>query len=217
MTYTTYLRWGLLGGLCLVFFIPFIIAGSGLFPWSMFFPFITGKNFVFRNLIELLLGLYVLLALREPKYRQRSSLLMWAFALFVAWIGVTTLTSVDGVKSFWSNFERMQGYVSILHLFAYFIILGAMAEAEKWWNKIMQFAVAAGALQALYSIGQLLHVGGLSPSSQSGPRLDGTFGNAIYLAVFMFFTIFVTLLKLVRERRSVPSRYIYALALVLEV
>lgn len=216
MQYTKFLRWGLLGGLALIFFIPFVVADGSLFP-NMYFPFITGKNFAFRILVEVLLGAYILLALREPKYRPQSSYLLWAVGAFVAWAAVATLVSVDPSKSFWSNFERMEGYITVLHLFAYFVIMSTMAAAEGWWNRLFQISIVSGTLQALYSLGQLLHVAGLNPSSQSGPRLDGTFGNATYLAVFMFFNIFLTLFMLVRERRSSMAQMLYGLALVLQV
>ena len=51
MKYTSILRWILLIGIALVPFISFLIANGGLIP-NMFFPFITGKNFAFRILVE---------------------------------------------------------------------------------------------------------------------------------------------------------------------
>ncbi len=71
MKYTDYLRWVLLIGLSAVPFVAFIVAGGSFIP-SLFFPFITGKNFVFRILIELLLLAYVILAIKEPKVPPES-------------------------------------------------------------------------------------------------------------------------------------------------
>ncbi len=198
----------------MVFFVPFIIADGSMFS-NMFFPYITGKNFTFRILIEVLFGVYVLLALREPKYRPRTSLLMWAFAIFVAWIGVATPTSVDPIKSFWSNFERMEGYITTLHLFAYFIMLGAVVSAEEWWDRLFQFSIASSAVMGGYAMLQLADV--LLISTQSGSRVDATFGNATYLAIFMLFNIFITLFMLARHRHSVMSQAVYGIALVLQV
>ncbi len=189
MHYPTYLRWGALSALFLALFVPFIIAAGNFWP-NLFFPYITGKNFAFRILVECALLCYALLALREPKYRPRLSNLMWAVVAFVAWMAIATIFSVDPVKSFWSNFERMEGYITTLHLFAYFLMVGAVVTAEKWWDRLFQVSVTAGSLQALYSLGQLLHVFGLTPSSQSGARLDGTYGNATYLAVFSMYVLF---------------------------
>jgi O-antigen ligase len=215
--YTLWLKWALLIGLSSIFFVTFIIAdGSTIFP-NLFFPFITGKNFAFRILVELLFGLYILLALREPKYRPRASLLLWASGAFVLWMALATIVSVDPIKSFWSNFERMEGYITVLHLFAYFIMVGAVVGANDWWKRFFQVSVGVATAEALYSLGQLLHIGGLAPSSQSGARLDGTFGNAAYLGVFMLFNTFITLYLLVRDRRSTLAQALYGIALVVEV
>ena len=215
MQYTKILRWILLIGLCLVPFVSFIIASGGLIP-NMFFPFITGKNFVFRILVELLVLAYVVLALREPKYRPRTSLIMWAMCGFVVWMGFATIFSVDPVKSFWSNFERMDGYITVLHVFALFIISGAVLTAEKWWDRFFNVTITATAIQGIYALFQLLHLFGFAPSSQSGARIDTSFGNAIYVAVFMLFGMFITLYMLTRERRYVWMQSLYGIALVLQ-
>ena len=194
--YTTYLRWGVLAGVFLVLFTPFIIASGGIIP-NLFFPFITGKNFAFRILVELTLLLYVLLAFVEPKYRPRASWIMWAALALVVWLGISTLTSVDPIKSFWSNFERMDGYINILHLFAWFVITGAVLTADNLWERFMDVSIFAGALMGIDAVLQLMHV--VAISSQSGPRVDTTFGNATYLAVYMLFNIFITLFMLARR------------------
>jgi O-antigen ligase/tetratricopeptide (TPR) repeat protein len=223
MSYTKVLRFAIITGLCAVFFVPFIIANGSAFPdifniafpVNAYFPFITGKNFVFRILIEILFGLYILLALREPKYRPRASVILWTLFAFVVWMGVVTVFSVDPIKSFWSNFERMDGYITLLHLFVYFIMLGAVVGAEGWWDKFLRVCVFSGALMGILALLQLLHI--MPISSQSGARVDTTFGNAIYLAVYMLFSIFITLFMLVRERRSTLAQAVYGIALVLEV
>ena len=214
MQYTKFLRWVLIGGLCIVPFVSFIIASGTLIP-NMFFPYITGKNFIFRILVELMLLAYVVLAAREPKYRPKSSPLMWAVCGFVLWMGLATILSVDPVKSFWSNFERMDGYITVLHVFALFIMASAVLTAEKWWDKFFNVFILATALQGVDALFQLLHIFGFTPSSQSGARIDTTFGNAIYVAVFMLFGVFITLYMLTRERKT-WLQSLYGIALVLE-
>jgi O-antigen ligase/Flp pilus assembly protein TadD len=222
MKYTSYLRWALLGGLCLLPFVAFIVAAGSLFP-NMFFPYITGKNFAFRILVEVLLFVYILLAVREPKYRPRSSYLLWAVGAFVLWMAVATVFSVDPIKSFWSNFERMDGYITVLHLFVLFVISGAVLTAEKWWEKFFQVSIAASMLQGFDAIFQIFRLFGFAPSSQSGVRADTTFGNATYLAVFMLFNFFITLFLMAETlkeknawRNSKVILIFYSVALVLQ-
>jgi O-antigen ligase/tetratricopeptide (TPR) repeat protein len=217
MDYTKWLKWAIIGGLCLVPFVAFIVADGVHFPVNLFFPYITGKNFTFRIIVEILLALYVLLAVREPKYRPSASPLLWSMGAFVAWMAIATMFSVDPIKSFWSNFERMDGFITQLHLFAFFIIAGAVLTADKWWERFFQVSVAASMIQGLYALFQVLNWFGFTPSSQSGTRADTTFGNAIYLAVYMLFMFFITLFLLIRERKSVTARWLYGLALVLQL
>ena len=214
MAYTKFLRFATLGLLVTTLLVPFIVADGNIFP-NMFFPYITGKNFAFRILVELLLGVYVLLALREPKYRPRASWLFYALTGFLGWMALATIFSADPSKSFWSNFERMEGYIGLLHMFAYAIIAGAVLSAEAWWERFFRISIGLAALQGLYAFFQVIRLFGIAPSAQSGVRADGTFGNATYLAVYMLFNIFLTLYMLLRDRRSGMAQVAYGLALVL--
>lgn len=223
--YTTYLRWGLLGGFALIPFIPFIVAAQGAFlnffiP-DLFFPFITGKNFTFRFIVEALLLLYVLLALKEPKYRPRTAPLFWTMCAFVAWMAVATIFSIDPIKSFWSNFERMEGYLTLLHYLVLFVVAGTVLTAERWWERFFQISVGASVVMGCYALLQFFGV--LAISSQSGARVDTTFGNATYLAIYMLIHIFITLFLMVRlygdeqaRRRSSGILTLYGVALVLQ-
>src|SRR3989344_9111447 len=146
MHYTTYLRWGALSALFLALFVPFILAAGSWGVPNLFFPYITGKNFVFRILIELAFLCYILLALKEPKYRPRASLIMWAVLAFVAWMAVATVLSVDPIRSFWSNFERMEGYIGLLHLFFYFFLLASLFRSERDWSVFFHTSLAASVI-----------------------------------------------------------------------
>ncbi|MDZ4226276.1 MAG: O-antigen ligase family protein [Patescibacteria group bacterium] len=217
MNYTTYLRWGIIGGLCIALFIPFIAPpplGFALFG-NVFFPYITPKNFAFRIIVELLLLAYVVLAVREPKFRPKASMLMWATLAFVIWMGIATVFSVDPVKSFWSNFERMEGYVGLLHLFVLFVVAGTVLTAEKWWLPFFRVSIAASVLMGFYGVLQLFNHALIS--AQSGSRVDTTFGNATYLAEYMLIHIFLTLFLFLHDYKSKTARWLYAGALVLQV
>ena len=220
MHYTTYLRWGALSALFLALFVPFILAAGSWGVPNLFFPYITGKNFAFRILIELAFLCYILLALKEPKYRPRASLIMWAVLAFVAWMAVATVLSVDPIKSFWSNFERMEGYIGLLHLFLWFVVAGAVLTAENLWDRFLNTSIAAASLQGFWALMQFMGV--FAISTQSGVRADTTFGNATYLAVYLLINVFLTLFMLARLSRGPKStkvayQALYGIALVLQV
>lgn len=206
MAHMTYIRGVLIAGVFALPFIPFLITES------LVFPFITGKTFVFRILVEILFALYVILALAEPSYRPKRSWLLWAIGAFVLSAGIATFLSVDSVKSFWSNFERMEGYLGLLHLAGYFILASTVLTTEKLWLRFFQTSVAASALMGVYVLFQIWGIIGIN---QGGVRTDGTFGNATYLAVYMLFHIFFTLYLLVREKLA-WIQGLYLLALILQ-
>ncbi len=224
MRYDTYLYWGVLGTLFAVLFVPFVIA-DGAANWgtqpmtyvpffNMFFPYITGKNFIFRILVEIALVLYVLLALKRPEFRPRASHVLYALGGLVVWMGFATMLSVDPLKSLWSNFERMEGYVGLVHLFVFFVIAGAVLTQSKLWDRYLTVSVAASTYMGFLALLQIM--GALPISSQSGARADINFGNATYLAVYMLFHFFLTLYLLSRERVSRGMQAFYGIALVLQ-
>lgn len=217
MLYTNWLRWGVISGLFATLVVPFLVADGNIVP-AFFFPFITGKNFAFRLLVEIALGLYVLLALREPKYRPKSSVIGWAALAFVVWMGIANVFSVEPIKSFWSNFERMEGYVGLLHLYAFFLLAGAMLSAENLWQRFFNTSIAASAMMGFYALLQVF--GALAISTQSGLRVDTTFGNATYLAVYMLIHLFLTIYMLAqyysKAEKGVGIPMLYGAALVLQ-
>lgn len=232
MHYPKYLKWGVIIGLFVTLFLPFVVATglSGnasvggnwfnifnvLFPINSFFPYITGKNFVFRIVVEVVLALYILLALKDPKYRPRSSPLLFAVGLFVLWMGVATAFSLDPVKSFWSNFERMDGFINLIHMGALFVVAGMVLHAENLWERFFIWSVGASMLQGVYALLQVMNWFGFTPTSQSGARADTSFGNATYLAVYMLFNIFLALYLLLRNKHSPWMQSFLGLALVLQ-
>ena len=76
-----------------------------------FFPFITGKNFWFRIIVDVTFAAWVILALYESKYRPRISGITWSFGILLIIMFFANLFGVHPQSSFWCNFERMDGYV----------------------------------------------------------------------------------------------------------
>lgn len=184
MTTQTAARWTVLGALFLIPFLSLFISNS------LFFPFITGKNFWFRILVEIALVGWVVLALADRRYRPRRSTILFAFAGFVAWVGIADLLAMNPHKAFWSNYERMEGWVGLAHVFALFLVAGATLSVEKLWRRWWLTFLTASAVVAGYGILQML---GAAQTLQSATRIEATFGNAIYLAIFSFFAFAISL------------------------
>lgn len=202
------LRYGILG---LVFAVPFICL---IVADNMFFPFITGKNFTFRILVELMLGFWVLLMFIDEKYRPRFS---WALVASGVLLGVLTISmflSENPYRSFWSNYERMEGLVAHAHLFLYFLIAGTVLDAEKLWRWFFRVSLGVSMIVAMYSFAQL---GGAIDIHQSTTRIDATFGNSTYLAVYALLHIFLALFLWLKDGSRNSLRWIYFLVAAVNV
>ncbi len=183
-------RWIVLAGLFIVPFIPFFVSSS------LFFPYITTKAFIWRTLIEIVFAAWLVLAALVPEYRPKKTFILYAFLLFIVIIGLADIFGENPIKSFWSNFERMEGYISLLHLGAFFVVISSFFDEalwKKWWNT----NAFASLLMIFYC---LLQLGGSIEIHQGGVRVDGTFGNAAYLAVYMLINVFISILLLMRSR-----------------
>lgn len=185
------LRYSVLAALFIIPFIPLYVAGDS------FFPFITGKAFVFRILIEIATGAWLLLALSDKQYRPRFS---WTFALYLAftvWMFVADFFAANPHKAFWSNYERMDGWVTMIHAFLFFVVAGSVLTADKLWKRWWQVVLGASVLVSVYGLWQVF---GLAQIHQGGVRADASFGNAIYLAVYLMFTIGIAVWQAIESR-----------------
>ena len=199
------------GGLLLTPFVPLIVANS------LFFPYITGKAFAFRILIEVLFALYLIAALGNPALRlrwrlsegRRDYLLILAAAFLLVLI-LATIFGVDAYRSFWSNYERMDGLISYLHLAAYFWLLVAVLRSESAWRWFWHFSVGVSVIVVVMAIAEF---GRLAGTSTSAVRLAGAFGNPIYLAVYMLVQAFVTAWLALRSRLR-SQQLVYGLIIV---
>ncbi len=180
----TTLRWVIYIALFTIPFLALYVANG------LFFPFITGKGFAFRILVEIALFAWILLACADPAYRPRFSWTLILYAVFVSWIFIADVFGVNPHKALWSNFERMEGWVTLVHVFAFFLVTASVFTTDKLWRKWWLTFVAVAALVCCYC---LLQLSGAITIHQGGVRVDGTFGNAAYLAVYLLFGAAVAL------------------------
>ncbi len=188
-----YLRSFILCGLFVVPFIPLVISPA------LFFPFISGKGFAFRIIVEIIFALWLILALRDSEYRPRVSHILTGVLFFISVLFVANIFGVAPYKSFWSNFERMEGFMALLHHFLYFLVAGAMLTSERLWSFFFHTSIGVSLFLGFYA---LMQISGELVINQGGVRVDGTFGNAAYFAAYLLVHIFLLLFYLSRERLS---------------
>ena len=209
------LKYFVWGGLFLILFLPLYVSDS------MFFPFITGKNFAFRIIVELITGAWIILALRDATYRPKKSLILYALGAFVAVMAVADVLSENPFKSFWSNYERMEGFVALAHFFAYFLVASSMLAVSRTgsvitnlWERFFQTSLVVNAVLVGYGI---LQLGGKAVINQGSTRIDATFGNATYFAIYLLFHIFIAAFLAVRHKGYEFIRWIYGAVILADL
>lgn len=186
-----------------LFIVPFIPL---LIFRDLFFPFITSKAFVFRIIVEIVFTAWLWLAIINKAYRPQKTALLWAVSIFVLMAALATVFGVNPLKSFWSNFERMEGLVTYLHLFAYFVVMAHVFQ-KKDWMIFFNLFIVAGLLEDFYAFMQRL---GFIASPQGGFRTDGTIGNPTYLAAYLIFVLALCIFLILNSRNKL-AKYFYGM------
>jgi len=203
-----YLKYATIGVLYLILVTPVLLYSRYLFP------FITTKTVYFRLLVELLIILYTALAMAVPAYRPKMTKVSWAVLVFGLIIFLTGLTGVNFYKSFWGTIERGEGFLTISHLLAYFLILTWIFKTKKEWVNYLTGAVVIGTMVNFYAWLQKLNQPsflGIRIIHAGEGRLSGTIGNAAFLGAYTLQIFFFSLI-LFFERKKILSRGLFLLA-----
>ncbi len=160
-----------------IILVGFTLLTPFVFSGNMFFPFITSKAFFMRTMIALASVSYIFLALLDKDYRPKKSMLMYAVFSFIGVLVLATLNSVDPVKSFWSNFERMEGLLTMIYMSVLFII-SASAIKKNEWTYLMNTSLIISIIVGLEALGG------------TEARIVGNLGNSSYLGVYALIHIF---------------------------
>ena len=203
------LKWAMYIGLFFIPFVPLIVANS------LFFPFIVGKNFAFRIVVEIVLALWLVLYVRKGIEGPGKTWVLYSILALTIVSILATLNSEVPYRSLWSNYERMDGLISFLHLGAYFLVISSVFNTKRLWelyfNVSLLGAFAVSIKGFLQLIARSMGKGGID-------RIDSTLGNAIYLAVYLMINIFIALyLCLGRKGQKVWQGVYIALMLVFSV
>jgi O-antigen ligase/tetratricopeptide (TPR) repeat protein len=181
-------------GLLFVLLCTPLIVATGLY-----FPYVTGKVFTFRIIVSILAILWLILVLKYPQFLPKKSSVLMASGAFVLWLGIANTTGVDPMNSFFSNFERMEGWFTHVYLFVYLVIISSVVQTEKIWNWILNVSVIVANYIALRA------------TFDTESRTQVILGNSTYVAIYVLFNLFFAGLLLYRlfqkSLRDDPVRY----------
>lgn len=182
------------------FFLRFSAFHVAIVVSTTLFPFIVGKYSFFRASIAVALATYCIGLLvhhdEAPEYLRRlkeavTSPLGVAVGLFVLMFLLAGFFGIDPSMSFWSNFERGEGGLQMLHLYTFFVLLIALLKEEGEWRRMFRWVLAGGVLMALYGIFAAADFGGFvgGRAVEEGFRFQGSIGNPAYVGALSVFYI----------------------------
>ena len=211
MTINVIVRRISIAALFLIPLFPLVVAPS------LVVPFVTSQAFYFRILVEIAFAGWFVLALLDAKYRPRLTPLTIAVSIFTVVALIADLCGVNPLKSLWSNFDRMEGWITIIHLWALYMVmtsfLGSGHDGKNLWNKWLNCSLAVSAIVAIYGLFQLF---GWAQTHYDGLRIDASFGNPTFLAAYLLFHFFIAIYLLStiwekKERRSAFLLWAYSI------
>lgn len=168
--------------LSIIAIVPFLKTNS------LYFPYVSGKVYVFRLLVALAFFFWVWLFLKEKEYPSTSlgtsrpnfkNILVISLVLFFLAQVLVSFFGVDPLLSFFSTIERADGVLQYGFWVLYFLVLISVFRKERDWKLLFYVFIIVAVLLSLYSW--------FNYNSQI--RLYAIFGNSSYLAVFLLFAI----------------------------
>lgn len=156
---------------------------------GMIYPYVTGKHFTFRFLILLAGAAWFSLCLIDRSLRPHGSSVLKSLLGLMGVVFIANLFGANFWNSFWSNYSRMEGFVSLLFFLLFFLLLGAvLTNAKRWriyWLMHVLVSVVILAIAVLQKLRVVVYV--------DYNRVDSVFGNASYLAIYASMIFFLCL------------------------
>jgi O-antigen ligase len=176
---------------------------------TTFFPFIGGKDYVFRVAVELALISFVLWWAFEAKEGDIKKLfqdvikspIFWAVTAFAASFLIASVFAYDPRAAFWSNYERGEGGFQMIHYYLFFALLALLFKTWSDWKRAIQVFLIVAGLSIGYGILANAHVSGfLGDPAGWGGRFMASLGNADYVGVYMVFAMFFAFYLLITSK-----------------
>jgi len=185
-------------GIFLLLFAPLIVSRH------FFFPFVSPKGFYIMALSEIIVAAFLILILLFPKYRPSFNLVILSIALFIFALFLSTIFSLSFSKSFFSNYERMTGFLLYLHLFGLIFAVVSVLEKKDWVRIFFTSILIATVVSLLELINRVLGEGSLSIVSRGGSTLGNSSFFGTYLLFNIFFALYLIALFYKRKKVFIP-------------
>ncbi|HBB37578.1 MAG: Tetratricopeptide repeat domain protein [Candidatus Magasanikbacteria bacterium GW2011_GWD2_43_18] len=203
-TYTKVMTWLTIASFC----IPLLVLAQ-----QFIFPFIVLKAVVFRSIVLLMLGVYILLLKNDwQTYKPRLSVVSLSVLFFLASWVISTFVGVDWYRSFWDGHERMLGTFTIIHYVLYFLILSSVFRTREAWQSLFPWFFGMGMGVLLIGFWQVVNPEFLL--NRGSDRVSSTLGNPIYYGGYALFLFFLSTVLFLKGKERL-HRWIYGAGVII--
>ena len=168
-----------------------------IFGKELLFPFVVYRTYFFYVIVDLAL----LVWLSRGGYRAirgwRHNYVLVALLLFLLVKIFTDMLGENPWSSIWSDYERLMGWYTWLHIGLYAFLL-AQAFSVVQYRRVFMTMIAVAALVSIY--GLLQHTGVAFRVRDIDPRLFSTVGNPAFLAQFLLLSGFLAAQEAARDQ-----------------
>jgi O-antigen ligase/tetratricopeptide (TPR) repeat protein len=176
------------------------------------FPFVFSKLIAFQILIGFTFPSYVVLAWMEPKYRPPKSALFTAILAYFAALALSVVFSVDPIRSWWGNQERMNGLFTLLHLLAWLVMAIGILKTWTDWRRLLNYEIALSVIMAIVALLQIPFP--MLLLFQASARVGGLLDNPIYMGVYQIFNLFFLVLLFLKTNSKIARTWYLVVAAI---
>ena len=159
-----------------------------IYQKKLFFPYDSEKGLFFRFLSEIILGLWLILLIKDSSFRPKKSPITIALLGFTLILILVDICGVNPYLSIFSNFERMAGLIMYLCVIAYGFIISSVINTSKRW---IIFGIALSVIAFIVSVKAIVQTYNPEDILINSGRAVGTVGNANQLASYLLLGFFV--------------------------
>jgi len=199
-------------------YIPILLYLTAITPTivlsNFLFPYISTRTIFFRLLIEAgCLALLWIFVKHKIKLSEQPNYFFWVFSFFAITNIISSFFSFSFLVAWFSDFERMWGVFTLLHLFLFYILLRSFLGGKEW-KLFLNILVAVSLIVACYGLFQYYPELGVKVFQSGRGRIISTLGNSAYVAIYLLFNIFFALFLLSKSNRHWWKFYYAAVVLI---
>lgn len=192
-----------------------VIGFRGVMPFT-YDQFDIVKVFTMRALLLVALAAWLAGALVRGG-RVRFTRVEWLVLAFLAWVVLTSVTSIHPPTAIFGKYRRFEGLLSFLTYAGWFFLALQLADRPSRIRSIARSLAIGGVLVAAYGVAQRLGIDpglwGALPFEQR--RAFSTFGNPDLLGGYLMFPLAVSLsLALSEKRQAIRALWWSAFAVI---